>query len=147
METARVEPTDLILLDGEQIAAELETGSDNGNLWSGRHEALILTDSRIIHASTGGRRRGAVIAAVRDIDSVEVTTVRPGIGAYFWAALAVVLEPGAVSEHRPRNLANCCAVRRVGDGSLPRRKPSAGLRGTDRGLQNGWVRDQVAVRR
>ena len=91
METARVEPTDLILLDGEQIAAELETGSDNGNLWSGRHEALILTDSRIIHASTGGRRRGAVIAAVRDIDSVEVTSVRPGIGAYLWAILAVVL--------------------------------------------------------
>ena len=91
METARVEPTDLILLDGEQIAAELETGSDNGHLWSGRHEALILTDSRIIHASTGGRRRGAVIAAVRDIDSVEVTSVRPGIGAYLWAILAVVL--------------------------------------------------------
>ena len=91
METARVEPTDLILLDGEQIAAELETGSDNGHLWSGRHEALILTDSRIIHSSAGGRRRGAVIAAVRDIDSVEVTSVRPGVGAYFWAALAVVL--------------------------------------------------------
>ena len=91
METARVEPTDLILLDGEQIAAELETGRDNGHLWSGRHEALILTDSRIIHASTGGRRRGAVIAAVRDIDSVEVTSVRPGIGAYLWAILAVVL--------------------------------------------------------
>ena len=32
-----------------------------------------------------------MIAAVRDIDSVEVTSVRPGIGAYFWAALAVIL--------------------------------------------------------
>ena len=91
METARVEPTDLILLEGERIAVALETGSGNGNLWFGRHEALILTDSRIIHSSAGGRRRGTVIAAVRDVDSVEVTSVRPGVGAYFWAALAVVL--------------------------------------------------------
>ena len=91
METARVEPTDLILLEGEQIAAALETGGGNGLLSAGRHEALVLTDSRIIHSSTGGRRRGAVVAAVGDIDSVEVTSVRPSIGAYFWAALAVVL--------------------------------------------------------
>ena len=91
METARVGPTDLILLEGEQVAAALETGSGNGLLSAGRHEALILTDSRIIHSSTGGRRRGAVVAAVGDIDSVEVTSVRPSIGAYFWAALAVVL--------------------------------------------------------
>ena len=91
METARVGSTDLILLDGEQIAAALETGGGNGHLWFGRHEALVLTDSRIIHSSAGGRRRGTVFAAVRDIDSVEVTSVRPGIGAYFWAALAVVL--------------------------------------------------------
>ena len=91
METARVEPTDLILLEGERIAVALETGAGNGNLWFGRHEALILTDSRIIHSSAGGRRRGTVIAAVRDVDSVEVTSVRPGVGAYFWAALAVVL--------------------------------------------------------
>ena len=89
--TARVEPTDLILLEGEQIAAALETRGGSGPLSPGRHEALILTDSRIIHSSTGGRRQGSVIAAVRDIDSVEVTSVRPGIGAYLWAALAVVL--------------------------------------------------------
>ena len=88
VESTRVEPT---LLEGERIAAALETGSNNGHLWFGRYEALILTDSRIIHSSAGGRRRGTVIAAVRDVDSVEVTSVRPGIGAYLWAALAVVL--------------------------------------------------------
>ncbi len=88
METALVEPT---LLEGERIAAALETGGGNGQMWFRRRETLILTDSRLIHSSEGGRRRGTVIVAVRDVDSVEVTSVRPGIGAYVWAALAVVL--------------------------------------------------------
>ena len=121
METARVEPTDLILLEGERIAVALETGAGNGNLWFGRHEALILTDSRIIHSSAGGRRRGTVIAAVRDVDSVEVTSVRPGIGAYFWAALAVVLSLVLFLNIERRHLADSCCARRAGDGSIPSR--------------------------
>ena len=91
METAQVGPTDLILLEGEQIAATLETGGGKSLISTGRHEALVLTDSRIIHSSRGGRHQGSVIVSVRDIDSVEVTSVRPGIGPYLWAALAVVL--------------------------------------------------------
>ena len=61
METAQVGPTDLILLEGEQIAATLETGGGKSLISTGRHEALVLTDSRIIHSSTGGRHQGSVI--------------------------------------------------------------------------------------
>ena len=68
METAQVGPTDLILLEGEQIAATLETGGGKSLISTGRHEALVLTDSRIIHSSTGGRHQGSVIVSVRDID-------------------------------------------------------------------------------
>ena len=91
METARVGPTDLILLEGEQIVVALETGGGTSLMSFGRLETLVLTDNRIIHSSKGGRRQSSVIAEVQDIDSVEVTSVRPGIGAYLWAVLAVVL--------------------------------------------------------
>ena len=147
VETARVEPTDLILLEGEQVAAALETRGGSGPLSPGGHEALILTDSRIIHSSTGGRRRGAVVVAVGDIDSVEVTTVRPGIGAYFLGCASGRTEPGSLPQHRRRHLEGSCCARRAGDGCLSRGQPNTGLGGADGCLQDGWVRDQVAVRR
>jgi hypothetical protein len=79
------------LMDGERVAFAINMADSAGRPSSRRPEALLLTDSRIIHLSGGEKQRRAVMAAVKDVEAVEITASRQGYSAYLWAALAVVL--------------------------------------------------------
>ena len=79
------------LMDRERVAFAINTADSAGKPSSKRPEALLLTDSRIIHLSGNEKQRTAVIASVHDVEAVEITSNREGYSAYIWAALAVVL--------------------------------------------------------
>lgn len=79
------------LMDGERVAFGIHTLDSAGRPTSKRPEALLLTDSRIIHLSGNEKQRRAVIAAVNDVEAVEIMANRQGYSAYLWAALAVGL--------------------------------------------------------
>jgi hypothetical protein len=81
----------MTLMDGERVAFAINMTDSAGKPSSKHPEALLLTDSRIIHLSGNQKERKAVIAAVNDVESVEITSNREGYSAYLWAALAVVL--------------------------------------------------------
>ena len=82
---------DVTLMDGERVAFAINMADSAGQPSSKRPEALLLTDSRIIHLSGNEKQRRAVMAAVNDVESVEITAYSEGYSAYLWAALAVVL--------------------------------------------------------
>ena len=79
------------LMDGERIEFAINSADSSGRLSSRSAEALLLTDSRIIHLRGSRKNHRAVMTAVHDVDSVEVTALRRGFGAYIWGALAFVL--------------------------------------------------------
>lgn len=78
------------LISGERIEFAINTADSSGRP-SKNAEALLLTDSRIIHLRGPRKNHRAVMTAVHDVDSVEITAVQRGIGAYVWAALAFIL--------------------------------------------------------
>ena len=79
------------LLEGERVDLAIDMTSGDGNRSSKTPDRLLLTSSRIIRLSGSGRGRHTDITSVDDVDSVQITAVREGIGAYVWAGLAVVL--------------------------------------------------------
>ena len=81
---------ELDALDGERVVAEIDVGQRD-NSPARRKEALLLTNKRILHLSGRDRARRASILSVRELDSVAITLISPGVGAFVWAALAVVL--------------------------------------------------------
>ncbi len=82
---------DVRLLEGENIAFAINVADPAGRPSSKFPEALLLTDTRVIHLSGPQKNRRAVMAAVADIGAVEITSNRRGVAAYLWAALAFVL--------------------------------------------------------
>lgn len=83
--------TGVNLMDGERVAFAIDSANHGGNRSSNHPEALLLTDSRVIHLRGKERQRRAVMAAVSDVEAVEITAHRRGYGAYLWAALALAL--------------------------------------------------------
>lgn len=79
------------LMSGERIEFAINTADASGRMSSKRAEALLLTDSRIIQLRGPRKNHHAVMTAVHDVDSVEITALRRGVGAYIWGALAFIL--------------------------------------------------------
>ena len=79
------------LMSGERIEFAINLTNSSGRLSSRSAEALLLTDSRIIHLKGQRKNHRAVMTAVHDVDSVEITDLRRGFGAYIWATLAFIL--------------------------------------------------------
>ena len=52
---------------------------------------LVLTNTRLALVKMSGRQRRSTVTSVRDIETVEVAEVRPGVGGYLWAGLAVTV--------------------------------------------------------
>ena len=82
---------EMSLYNGERIEFAINAADSSGRPSSKSAEALLLTDSRIIHLRGRRKNHRAVMTAVHDVDSVEITAVRRGVGAYVWAALAFIL--------------------------------------------------------
>ncbi len=81
----------MTLMDGERVEFAINLTDSSGRLLSKNAEALLLTDRRVIHLKGAPKSYRAVMTAVHDVNSVEVTAVRRGFGAYVWAALAFIL--------------------------------------------------------
>ena len=81
----------MTLMNGERIEFAINMADSSGRPSSKSKEALLLTDSRIIHLRGPRKSHRAVMTAVDDVDSVEITALRRGVGVYVWAALAFVL--------------------------------------------------------
>jgi hypothetical protein len=79
------------LMSGERIEFAINTTDSSGRMESKNAEALLLTDSRIIHLKGPRKNHRAIMTAVQDVDSVEITSLSRGVGVYVWAALAFVL--------------------------------------------------------
>ena len=79
------------LMDRERVAFAINAADSAGKPATKHPETLLLTDSRIIYLSGNEKQRTAVIASVRDVEAVEITSNREGYSAYLWAALAVVI--------------------------------------------------------
>ena len=82
---------DVRLMEGEDIAFAINVADPAGRPSSKYPEALLLTDTRVIHLSGPQKKRRVVMAAVEDIVLVEIASYRRGIASYLWAALAFVL--------------------------------------------------------
>ncbi len=91
MNTADLDFDGLQLIDGERVTVALQSKGGNGRLSTGHHEALLLTDSRIIHLSDGNDRRESIVASVHEVDAVEISAAGQGYSAFLWAALAFAL--------------------------------------------------------
>jgi hypothetical protein len=75
------------LMDGERIESVINLGDepDDGK------GAMLLTDQRVIHIHGNAKKRSTVFASINEIDVVEVTMEREGIGAYIWAGLSFLV--------------------------------------------------------
>ena len=82
---------DFDLLDGESVRAHLGLSEVGVNGAASQPDAMLLTETRVIHIQGNGRRRRAVFASVRDIDSAEIGHQHEGYGAFLWAALSFVI--------------------------------------------------------
>ena len=82
---------DTRLIDGERVEFAINMADSSRRSSSKNAEALLLTDSRIIHLRGPRKNHRVVMTDVHDVDSVEITAPRRGIGAYVWASLAFVL--------------------------------------------------------
>lgn len=77
---------DLSLLDGEQVILSLDL--TDGSSETPDPEVLLLTDRRLMHLDGSRKSRTVSMAAVQDVQMMEMTTEREGIGPFIWAALA-----------------------------------------------------------
>ncbi len=87
MESPHSEALKLRLVQGERLESVLglETGAGDPD------NVLVLTNTRLALVKRSGRQRRSTVTSVRDIETVEVAEVRPGVGGYLWAGLAVTV--------------------------------------------------------
>ncbi len=85
LESPRSEALKLRLVQGERLESVLGLGTGDPD------NVLVLTNTRLALVKGSGRQRRSAFTSVRDIETVEVAEVRPGIGGYLWAGLAVVI--------------------------------------------------------
>ncbi len=106
----------LDLLEGEDIVFAIDMTNGGGRPLSGRPEALLLTELRLIHLAGAGKRRQAAMMPLGSVDSVEVTAAGGGISAYLWAGLAFALSVilYAVIDHSVARIAAALAVFAMG---------------------------------
>ena len=77
----------LRLVQGERLESVLGLGPGAGD----PDNVLVLTNTRLALVKGSGRQRRSTVTSVRDIETVEVAEVRPGVGGYLWAGLAVII--------------------------------------------------------
>lgn len=77
----------LRLVQGERLESVLGLESGAGD----PDNVLVLTNTRLALVKMSGRQRRSTVTSVRDIETVEVAEVRPGVGGYLWAGLAVTV--------------------------------------------------------
>ena len=79
------------LLDGESVRASLGVSRERLNGRASQPDAVLLTETRVIHVQGKETRRRAVFASLQDIDAAEIGYHRQGYGAFLWAALSFVI--------------------------------------------------------
>ena len=87
LESSRSEATKLRLVEGERLESVLGLGVGVGD----PDNVLVLTNSRLALVKRSGRQRRSNFTSVKDIETIEVAEVRPGVGGYLWAGLAVIV--------------------------------------------------------
>ena len=87
MDSSHSEALKLRLVQGERLESVLGLESEA----SDPDNVLVLTNSRLALVKRSGRQRRSTVTSVKDIETVEVAEVRPGVGGYLWAGLAVVV--------------------------------------------------------
>ncbi len=87
MESSHSEAIKLRLVNGERLdtVLGLEVGARETD------NVLVLTNSRLALVKRSGRQRKSAFTSVKDIETIEVAEVRPGVGGYLWAALAILV--------------------------------------------------------
>ena len=80
----------LTLMDGERLhtVLHLKNGLTDGPVV--HPDALLLTDRRVVHLHSNGRRSKAEFASINDVATVNVSVERQGYGPFLWAILAVI---------------------------------------------------------
>ena len=76
MESPHSEALKLRLVQGERLESVL--GLESGA--SDPDNVLVLTNTRLALVKMSGRQRRSTVTSVRDIETVEVAEVRPGVG-------------------------------------------------------------------
>lgn len=87
LESSHSEAIKLRLVNGERLdtVLGLEVGARETD------NVLVLTNSRLALVKRSGRQRKSAFTSVKDIETIEVAEVRPGVGGYLWAALAILV--------------------------------------------------------
>ena len=90
MDLQRLGFGEVSLIEGEKIDTLLDLRDGAGVGSTQDPEVVLLTDRRVIHLASNGRRRKAVFMAIQDIDGVEIDSEREGrYAAFIWGGLAL----------------------------------------------------------